>query len=456
MKFDRLYLKSLISIAVPIMIQNLVTAALNAIDVIMIGQMGETAVASVGLANQITFLANFLIFGITSGSAVFAAQFWGKRDVPSIRRVVGAAVLMSVGGALIFSVFAVGFPNAALSIYTEDSAVIELGGRYLSIVGFSYPFLAITLSFGSILRSSGRVRIPVFCSVIAIILKTGLSYLLIFGKLGFPEMGIPGAALGTLVARIVETTLVLILTYSRRTPAAASLADLFHFQSSFWKPFLKTALPVVVNETFWSLGISVYNLIYARIGTEAVAAVNITATIESLAFVVFIGISNACGILVGNKIGAGEEQTAFTYARRTLIIATIGALLMGLVIMLFADHVLAFYRVSPEVKEYARRILLVISLTLWIRINNMTIIVGILRSGGDTRFGLILDVGTVWLVGIPMAAVGAFVFHLPVYYVYPLVMMDELTKCIIGWFRVFSRKWINNLTITGSTIEVTE
>ncbi len=138
------------------MIQNLVTAALNAIDVIMIGQMGETAVASVGLANQITFLANFLIFGITSGSAVFAAQFWGKRDVPSIRRVVGAAVLMSVGGALLFSVFAVGFPNAALSIYTEDSAVIELGGRYLSIVGFSYPFLAITLSFGSILRSSGR------------------------------------------------------------------------------------------------------------------------------------------------------------------------------------------------------------------------------------------------------------------------------------------------------------
>jgi Na+-driven multidrug efflux pump len=143
---------------------------------------------------------------------------------------------------------------------------------------------------------------------------------------------------------------------------------------------------------------------------------------------------------VGNKIGAGEEQTAFTYARRTLIIATIGALLMGLVIMLFADHVLAFYRVSPEVKEYARRILLVISLTLWIRINNMTIIVGILRSGGDTRFGLILDVGTVWLVGIPLAAVGAFVFHLPVYYVYPLVMMDELTKCIIGWFRCVFQK----------------
>ncbi len=172
------------------MIQNLVTAALNAIDVIMIGQMGETAVASVGLANQITFLANFLIFGITSGSAVFAAQFWGKRDVPSIRRVVGAAVLMSVGGALLFSVFAVGFPNAALSIYTEDSAVIELGGRYLSIVGFSYPFLAITLSFGSILRSSGRVRIPVFCSVIAIILKNRFCLPADFGKLGVPGNGI--------------------------------------------------------------------------------------------------------------------------------------------------------------------------------------------------------------------------------------------------------------------------
>jgi putative MATE family efflux protein len=446
MSINRDYYKGLVTIAIPIIIQNFVSSALNAIDVIMIGQMGETSVASVGLANQITFLTNFLIFGITSGSAIFAAQLWGKRDVASIRKVLGAALIMAVGGALLFTLFGIIFPRTALSIYTNDLAVIDLGSQYLRIVAFSYPFLAISFSFGSILRSSGEVRLPVMVSVLAIILKTGLSYVLIFGKLGFPTLGIPGAALGTVIARIFETIILLSLAYRRKTVVAGRPAELFTFQPSFWNNYLKTALPVVFNEALWSLGITGYNLIYARISTEAVAAINITATIESLAFTIFIGISNACGIMVGNRIGSGNSHEAFAYARRTLVIGTLGAWLIGGLIYSLSGPVLNFYNVSPEVKEYARSVLLVISLFLWIRISNMIIIVGILRSGGDTRFGLILDVGTVWLVGIPLAAVGAFVFHLPIYWVYTLVMGDELVKLIVGYTRVFSKKWINDLT----------
>jgi len=445
--FDRrAYYKGLLTLAVPIIIQNFVASALNAIDVIMIGQMGETAVASVGLANQITFLTNFLIFGITSGSAIFAAQFWGKRDIPSIRKVLGAALMMAVGGAFIFTILAAVFPHTALSIYTTDPEVIQRGSQYLRIVAFSYPFMATSFAFASILRSSGQVRLPVAVSVLAIVIKTSLSYILIFGKLGLPAMGIPGAALATVAARLVEMLVMVGLSYRLKTVVAGKLPEIFTFQRNFWGSFLKTAFPVVINETFWSLGITIYNLIYAHISTEAVAAINITATIEGLAFTIFIGISNACGILVGNQIGSGKSHQAFDYARRTLLIATIGAWLMGILIYSLSEVVLTFYNVSPEVKEYARRVLIVISLFLWIRISNMIIIVGILRSGGDTRFGLVLDVGTVWLVGIPLASIGAFIFHLPIYWVYTLVMGDELVKMIIGYTRVFSKKWINDLT----------
>ena len=446
MSINRDYYKGLVTIAIPIIIQNFVTSALNAIDVIMIGQMGETAVASVGLANQITFLTNFLIFGITSGSAIFAAQLWGKQDVQNIRKVLGAALIMAVGGSLIFTLFGGLFPRLALSIYTTDPAVIQNGSQYLRIVALSYPFMAASFAFGSILRSTGHVRLPVAVSVLAIIIKTGLSYSLIFGKFGLPEMGIPGAALATVIARLIEMLVLVSLAYRLRTVVAGRPAEIFTFQRSFWGNFLKTAFPVVINETLWSLGITVYNLIYAHISTQAVAAINITATIEGLAFTIFIGISNACGIMVGNRIGSGKPQEAFAYARRTLIISTISAWLVGGLIYGLSGTVLNFYNVSPEVKEYARSVLLVISLFLWIRISNMTIIVGILRSGGDTRFGLVLDVGTVWFVGIPLAAVGAFVFHLPIYWVYTLVMGDELVKLIIGYIRVFSKKWINDLT----------
>lgn len=445
--FDRrAYYKGLLTLAVPIIIQNFVASALNAIDVIMIGQMGETAVASVGLANQITFLTNFLIFGITSGSAIFAAQFWGKRDIPSIRKVLGAALMMAVGGALVFTTLAAVFPRTALSIYSADPEVIRRGSQYLRIVAFSYPFMATSFAFASILRSSGQVRLPVAVSVMAITIKTSLSYILIFGKFGLPAMGIPGAALATVIARLVEMLVMVGLSYRLKTVVAGKLSEIFTFQRSFWGGFLKTAFPVVINETFWSLGITIYNLIYAHISTEAVAAINITATIEGLAFTIFIGISNACGILVGNQIGSGKPHQAFDYAKRTLLIATIGAWLMGILIYSLSEVVLTFYNVSPEVKEYARRVLIVISLFLWIRISNMIIIVGILRSGGDTRFGLALDVGTVWLVGIPLASIGAFIFHLPIYWVYTLVMGDELVKMIIGYTRVFSKKWINDLT----------
>lgn len=186
-------------------------------------------------------------------------------------------------------------------------------------------------------------------------------------------------------------------------------------------------------------------MVYGRIGTDAIAAVNIAASIEGLAFVIFIGISDACGIMVGNRIGANEEQLAYTYARRTIKISTIGAVLMGMLILVGSDTILSFYKLSATSLAYAHNILMVMGFLLWLRVSNMILIVGVLRAGGDTRFGLFLDAGTIWLVGVPLAVIGGMVLHLPIHIVYLLVVLEEVIKYAVAMWRFGSRRWINNL-----------
>jgi putative MATE family efflux protein len=443
---DSTYFKTLMRIAVPIASQHFITSSLNAVDVIMIGQLGETAVAAVGLANQVFFLLILLLFGISSGAAMFTAQFWGKEDIESIHKVLGIGLMLGIASSLLFSFAALVFPEFILSIYSKDPAVIALGSTYLRRVALSYVFTSITFSFASVLRSTENVKLPMFVSIVALSINTVLNYLLIFGNFGFPKMGVEGAAIATLIARSLECVTLLTLTYRLRTPVAARLSELLGFNRDFILRYLKIALPVMFNEMMWSLGITVYNIVYARIGTESIAAVNISATIENMAFVLFIGISNAAAIMIGKRIGANEEDKAYTYGKRTLILGMAGAVLVGIIILVGKDAILSLYQISETARLYASLILTITSFVLWIRVSNMIMIVGIFRSGGDTRFSFILDVGSVWLVGVPFALIGAFVFHLPVYGVVLMIMAEEVVKMLIGFWRFSSRKWINNLT----------
>ena len=448
-QFDRIYLRALFTLALPIIIQNGISSSLNAIDVMMLGQMGEVPVAAVGLANQVFFLFSFMLFGVSSGAAIFSAQFWGKNDLPGIRRVLGLALLLNTGAALLFMLAALVLPRQVLAIYTADPAVIATGTGYLRIVGWSYLLTAVSFSFSSTLRATGNVRLPMAASVPAITFKTGLSYLLIFGRLGLPALGVQGAALATLLARALECAVLVTAAYRLKTPAGARLRELLDVRRDFLSGFLRLAMPVAVNETLWSLGISVYNFAYARIGTESIAAVNIASTLEGMAFVIFIGISDATGILIGNKIGAGEKDTAFLYARRTITLATLTALAVGGLILLLRGPLLTLYAVSDQALDYASRILLVMGFTLWVRVSNMTLIVGVLRSGGDTRFGLIVDIGTVWAVGVPLALLGVFVLRLPVYWVYLMVMSEEVIKYVLALRRFLSGRWMRDVTALG-------
>jgi putative MATE family efflux protein len=304
---DKDFFRAMLALAVPVAFQQLITAGLNMIDVLMVGQLGEASVAALGLANQIFFLLILFLFGVTTGMAIFTAQYWGKGDTDQIHHVLGICLTMSVSVAALFSLAATLIPETLMGFYTEDPEVIKLGSDYLRVVGLSYVFMAISVSYISVLRSITQVKMTVIVAILALVLKTVIGYRLIFGHFGLPALGVRGAAIGTSIGWIFECVLLLILVYVLKTPLAVKPPSLFHFNRPFLFNVLRTSMPAAINEVLWSIGITTYNAVYARIGTDSIAAININATIEELIFVLFIGLGNACSVMVGNKIGEGES-----------------------------------------------------------------------------------------------------------------------------------------------------
>ncbi len=445
---DRAFLREMLVIAIPISFQQLINASLNMIDVLMVGQLGEASIAALGLSNQVFFVFILLLFGLTSGMAIFTAQFWGKQEVEPIRKVLGMSILITSGIALLFTLAATLMPRTVLGFYTNDAEVIEIGSQYLGIVGFSYIAVAIATSYIATMRSIHLVKLTVIATISALIFKTILGYMLIFGIGGLPALGVRGAAIGTASGWTLELVLLLILIYSQKTPLAANPLTFFAFDLAFFARVLKTTLPALANEMFWSLGITTYNSIYAHIGTDSIAAININATIEELGFVVFMGLGNACAVMVGNRIGAGKKEEAFETVRRVVILSVLSAWIVGLLVLTLRDAVIGLYHLSPSGEHNVRMLMLMMALVLWIRMFNFSTFIGALRAGGDTRFALIMEICSIWLIGVPAAYIGAFVLHLPVYYVYLMVALEEIAKAFVSGWRVYSRKWIHDLVNT--------
>ena len=451
---DKTFIRSMLSLAVPVAIQQFITASLNMVDVVMVGQLGEASIAALGLANQVFFLLILFLFGVTSGMAIFTAQFWGKRDEENIRTVLGICLTVAIFVGTLFTLAATLIPETVLRFYTEDPEVIALGSSYLRIVGLSYIFMAITTSYYAVLRSITMVRMTVIVSVIALALKTTLGYLLIFGIGPFPALGVRGAAIGTAFGWIFQCALILILVYRLKTPLAANPMTFFRFDRTFLAKVLKTAMPAAANEVFWSVGITIYNAVYARIGTDAIASVQINSTVEDIAFVFFIGLGNACAIMIGNKIGEGEKELAFEYGRRYTILTVAVALFAGLIVLLVRGPVVSLYEISPQAAANARQLMLIFASSAWLRSINFILFVGVLRSGGDTRFAMFMELTTIWTVGVPAALIGGFVLHLPVTGVYLMVLLEELVKAVVITRRYFSRRWIHDLVNFPEAISV--
>lgn len=445
MKQDKAFLKKAAMIAIPIALQGLLNNVLNFVDTLMISRLDTTTVAAVGIANKIFFVVSLLLFGICSGSCILTSQYWGMRDIKNIKRVVGLSMLLGVTCAFLFSLVSFLKPQFVMSIFTDSEPTIIIGAKYLKIVCISYVITAVTQIFMSALRSVNQVKLPVVISCVAIVTNVILNYVLIFGKLGFPEMGVEGAALATLIARIVEVAAMILLVYYKKSPVSISMSHLFFYDKDLYSIYFKTASPVIMNEFMWGLGITMYSLAYGRMGDNAMAAITITQNIEQILQVVFMGISNATAVILGNELGAGKLKEAELHAKFIIILQALVTVVIIALGIIFMNPMIAVFRMEPDVSASIRKCLFVFLAYLFFKVFNTVNIVGILRSGGDTKAALFLDVTGVWLIGIPMAFLGGLVFHFPIEAVYAMVLTEEIYKMVLGIPRYRKKKWLRKI-----------
>lgn len=441
------YLPRLMHLALPIAVQSLMMTLLNLIDTVMVGQLGEVEIGAIALGNQIFFLLFLFMLGVGSGGAVFAAQFWGRGDIAGVRMSLGMSLFLGTAGAAIFSVLALALPEQVLALFSTDDRVILEGSSYLRVVGLSYVFTGISLSFSYSLRSIGDTRLPMYATLVSIGLNIVGNYVLIFGKLGFPAMGVTGAAVSTAIARVVELALILGVVYRRRGPLAARITDLIPRSREFVRRFLSRALPVIANEILWSTGFTMYTLVFGRMGTGYLAAYNISDTVARLMLVVFFGTGQASAILIGNTIGAGRQAEALLIGRSIMRVTLAAAAGVGLVVFFGVAPVAPLlFSVTASTRVLITQFLRLFAILMVLKVSNIHVIVGVLRGGGDTRFALAIDIIPLWLIGVPAAVLTGLVFGVSAPLVYLCLNFEELTRFVVGRRRVATDRWIHDVT----------
>lgn len=442
---DKKFTSKAIAITIPITLQALLNTSLNLVDTVMIGSLGQSSIAAVGLANKVFFVFTLLLFGIVSGSSILTAQYFGKRDIKNIRRVLGMSLTIGLAGSLVFVIPSLICPKVVMSIFTPNENTINIGAGYLAIAAISYPLTAITNVYVALLRGVNQVKAPVFITVVSILLKIMLNYTLIFGHFGAPALGVQGEAIATLIARTVECACILSVVYYDKGPAAAKFKELVSFNKEFIRLFFSTVTPVIINEFMWGLGVTMYSLVYGRMGDGAVASITITQTVEQIMTVIFQGISAATAVILGNELGADKLEDAERHATYFLILQFICALIMAATCFAIRNPLISIFNVTDTVSANISRCLIVFIMYLPFKIFNWVNIVGILRSGGDTKVALMLDISGVWLVGIPFAFLGGMILQLPIYFVYAMVGFEEVYKFVLGLKRYRQKKWLRNL-----------
>lgn len=433
-------------LAIPIVIQNFISSFLNMIDTIMVGKLGETAIAAVGIANQYFFFFNMILIGLSAGCGIFIAQFWGKREMANIKRILGIGLGTAVAVSIVFMVFGFLVPDKIMAVFNNDPGVINLGAGYLRMVTLSYLFTGITFVYTFSLRSVGKTVQPMLISGLTLICNAFFNYVFIFGKFGAPVMGVEGAALATVIARVVETLALVAAVYGGKGALAASFAELTDFNFKYLKQSYRTIFPVVLNDICWGFGSLAYAAVYGRMGTQSMAVIQISNTVNNLFLVVVFGMSSAAAVMVGNAIGAGDDGLGKIYAKRFSVLATAAGVVLGVLLAAVAPTLLDVFNISSAARHDSLIILNIVSLIFFVRVLGIILIVGILRGGGDARYALLLEGATMWFIGVPLTVLGAFVLNLPVYIVYALAVPEEIVKGIFGVRRLRSGRWIKNVT----------
>lgn len=444
---DESFYKKTLKIIIPIALQNLIFSSLNMVDTLMIGQLGETSIAGVGFANQFFFVLTLLFFGIGGGSSVFTSQFYGAKNMEKIKNILGTAIKVAIIAGAIFTLLGLLIPETIIGLFTKEQAVINLGAGYLKIVCLCYIFSGVSFVFTGTLRTIGHVKLPTVVSLISLSLNTLLNYLLIFGTFGFPKLGVTGAAIATLTSRLVEFFLLLTIMIIKKLPIVKLKLHHFTLKGDLKRKYYKTLMPVITNETMWALGTAAYSAIYGRIGTDSAVAYQIQYTITSMFLIFVYGCANASGILTGIKLGENNVDDAYNYGKRFIWLSILLGAATGLLIVFIAPLFIPLFNIKESVTYTAKVLMYIFAGILTFKSLSITMVVGILRSGGDTKVAMLMDIIAVWGVGIPLGLITAFIFKLPITIVYPFICIEEILKGVYGIYRFKSKKWINNLTL---------
>ena len=435
----------LLRVALPISIQSLIAASLNLVDTLMVGRLGETEIAAVGFSTQFTFIFWMVMFGFTGGTITYMAQFFGKGDFVSIRRVTGIASAVGFGIGVAF--FCVSFfaPDAVLRIYTNIPEVIEMGRPFVRLIAFVFLTWSIVVPLTAGLKATQQTSIPLRISIVVFSMNTLLCILLINGYLGAPRMGIMGAAVATVASRCAEIIIYLIVVFGRKNILAGPIRQFFSWTRGLFARVIANSLPTMANEAMWGVGMSMYIAAYGRIGVTEAASVQAGNVIFNLFSLACYAMGDAMLILCGEKLGQGKANEAFDLAKRILRLAVILGLVAGGILVSTSWLIVKVFRFTEQGLFFTTAILIVYGCVLFIKIYNATILTGALRAGGDTKAGLLIDIGTVWCIGVPLAFIGSLALRIPIYWVVALVQMEEVVKIFIMHRRFNSRIWARDL-----------
>lgn len=455
LKQGRAFYRNLFVLCLPIILQNLVTTSLAMVDTFMVGILGETPLAAVTLANLPIFVIQFVVFGIQSGSAVLISQYWGKGDTDSINRVMGISAYAACGTSIVFAVALLLFPTEIMGLLTNDPTLRDIAAEYGRIVGISYVFNSLSSVYIGAHRSMENPKLGLVIFSISMLANTLLNLVLIFGLLGFPRLGVVGAALATLLSRVIEFIITVIhAVVGKRFRLRPAL--LLRPGGTIVRKFLKYATPVVLNETLWGLGTSLYPTIMGHMdgSTEILAAYAVAGNIDRFCSVGIFALAAAAAIIIGREIGAGNSHRVYDTGKALLFVtfalgAVIGVVMLFVTYAIIQPYIYPIYpafQSSPGAARITTTILTIVAIFLPMRAFNTTNIVGVLRGGGDVRFTTLIDVLPLWCVAIPLAALSGLVAKAGILWVYLSIEAENIVKFFLGLKRLFSRKWIHDVT----------
>ena len=443
---DRQFFSTLLRLSIPIIIQKLLVSSLNMVDTLMVGRLGDLPVAAVGAANQMYFIFMLFMEGISAACSIFAAQYWGARDKKRILHVVGLGVLATAlfGGAV--TGLALTCPRPFLLLFSRDEAVLRLGLEYLSVVCYSYILAGFTQVISGVLRSMGNTRLPMLISVLSILTNVVFNALLIFGLAGFPRMGVRGAAVATVIARVLELALLVLFAFRKGAPLRGRLRDYFSFHSGFVRYLFSATLPVLINDTLWGIGFTLYTVAFGMLGTAALAASQIANAAHNVFTVFSFSVATTALVIIGNLVGAGDLERARDYSKKILVTSVLAGLVTGAILALSAPLILRLYDVSAAVRGTAINLMRLYGAIMPLMVTAGSLIIGVFRGGGDPGFAMRSELFCLWCIGLPLAFGLVLLFPgMPPELITLCMLAEDAVKVTMGLRHFRKDGWLRSL-----------